>query len=109
MRMSAPVVAMATLLLSTAALAGEAGKKVLMILSNGAPMGNTIARNNLWEYAEPHHVFVMHGYSVTFVSPKGGQVPFSLDADETDPPGMVNYTMKYEGFREKANNTFTPG
>lgn len=108
MRTSTPVFVVAALLLSTTALAGEHGKKVLMILSNGAAMGNTVARNNLWEYAEPHHVFVMHGYSVTFVSPQGGKVPFSLDADETDPPGMVNYTMKYEGFREKANNTFTP-
>ena len=107
MRMSVPVLAVATLLLNAAALAAD-GKKVLMILSNGAPMGESIARNNLWEYAEPHHVFVMHGYSVTFVSPNGGKVPFSLDADETDPPGMVHYTMKYEGFRDKANATLTP-
>lgn len=108
MRLSVPVVVLATILLSTSALAADAGKKVLMILSNGAAMGNSVARNNLWEYAEPHHVFVMHGYSVTFVSPKGGQVPFTLDADETDPPGMVSYTMRYEGFREKANATLTP-
>lgn len=108
MRSSAPVLAVFTLLLSTAACAGDAGKKVLMILSNGAPMGKTVAKNNLWEYAEPHHVFVMHGYTVDFASPQGGQVPFTLDADETDPPGMVSYTMKYEGFRDKANNTLTP-
>lgn len=108
MKMSVPVVVVAAVLLSTAALAGEDSKKVLMILSNGAAMGDGLARNNLWEYAEPHHVFAMHGYAVTFVSPKGGKVPFSLDADETDPPGMVSYTIKYEGFREKANNTLTP-
>ena len=97
MRLSAPVLVMFTLLLSSAASGSENtnSKKVLMILSNGAAMGDTMAKNNLWEYAEPHHVFVMHGYTVDFVSPQGGQVPFSLDADETDPPGMVSYTMKY--------------
>ncbi|MDY6944474.1 MAG: type 1 glutamine amidotransferase domain-containing protein [Pseudomonadota bacterium] len=108
MKMSTPVLVMAALLLSTAALAGENGKKVLMILSNGAAMGDTMAKNNLWEYAEPHHVFIMHGYTVDFVSPQGGQVPFSLDADETDPPGMVSYTIKYEGFRAKADRTLKP-
>jgi len=108
MRTGASVLAVFAMLLNTVTLAGEDGNKVLMILSNGAPMGSTLARNNLWEYAEPHHVFVMHGYTVDFVSPKGGRVPFSLDADETDPPGMVSYTIKYEGFREKANSTFTP-
>lgn len=108
MRLMAPVLPALALLLNTAAVAGDTGKKVLMILSNGAPMGKIIAKNNLWEYAEPHHVFVMHGYTVDFVSPQGGQVPFTLDADETDPPGMVSYTIKYEGFREKANNTLTP-
>lgn len=101
------MLAVFTLLLSAVA-AAEESKKVLMIFSNGTAMGNTTARNNLWEYAEPHHVFVMHGYSVDFVSPHGGPVPFSLDEDETDPPGMVSYTIKYEGFRHKAERTFRP-
>ena len=99
---------LSTLFLSaTACAAGESGK-VLMIFSNGAPMGNATVKNNLWEYAEPHHVFVMHGYIVDFVSPRGGPVPFSLDEDENDHPGMVSYTIKYEGFRTKADNTFRP-
>jgi putative intracellular protease/amidase len=88
--------------------AADATKRVLMIFSNGAAMGAGAAKNNLWEYAEPHHVFVMHGFQVDFVSPRGGRVPFSLDADETDPPGMVSYTIKYEGFRDKADRTLTP-
>lgn len=92
MRMSAPALVVFTLVLSSTALGSEDRKRVLMILSNGAPMGNTMANNNLWEYAERHHVFAMHGYTVNFVSPQGGQVPFSLDADETDPPGMVSYS-----------------
>ncbi|HEX9852929.1 MAG TPA: type 1 glutamine amidotransferase domain-containing protein [Woeseiaceae bacterium] len=99
---------MLALLFSVAAAAKESSNKVLMIFSNGAPMGNTTAKNNLWEHAEPHHVFVMHGYSVDFVSPQGGDVPFSLDETVTDPPGMVSYTIKYEGFRQKAARTFNP-
>lgn len=90
------------------AAAEAAKKKILFLLSNGTAMGDGQARSNLWEVAEPHHVFVMHGYQVDFVSPQGGRVPFSLDEDESDPPGMVSYTIKYEGFRQKANGTMTP-
>ena len=96
------------MLASSVVSAGEARGKVLMILSNGASVGDFVARNNLWEYAEPHHIFVMHGLIVDFVSPRGGPVSFSLDADETDPPGMVHYTIKYEGFRQKADRTLAP-
>jgi hypothetical protein len=78
MRMSAPALVVFTLFLSTAALGNEDSNKVLMIFSKGAAMGNTVAKNNLWEYAEPHHVFVMHGYTVNFVSPGGlGDVKLS--------------------------------
>lgn len=79
--------------------------RALFILSNGAAMGDMTAANNLWEYAEPHHVFVMHGFEVDLVSPEGGTVPFEMDVDEFDPPGMVHYTIKYEGFRDKADRT----
>lgn len=106
--MKSLVLLLALLLFGPSSFAAGAGKKVLMILSNGAPMGTGIAKNNLWEFAEPHHVFVMHGYTVDLVSPKGGRAPFSLDVDQTDPPGMVSYTIKYEGFRTKADQTLTP-
>src|SRR5688500_6348436 len=106
--MKTPILLLALFLFGASASADGGGKKVLMIFSSGAPMGETTARNNLWEYAEPHHVFVMHGYVVDFVSPKGGRVPFSLDVDQADPPGMVSYTMKYEGFRQKADRTLAP-
>jgi putative intracellular protease/amidase len=105
--MKSPILLLALMLFSASA-AADAGKKVLMIFSSGAPMGQAQAKNNLWEYAEPHHVFVMHGYTVDFVSPRGGRVPFSLEVDEVDPPGMVSYTIKYEGFRSKAEQTLTP-
>jgi putative intracellular protease/amidase len=98
----------ALLIFGSGHAANDPGSKVLMIFSSGAPMGTTTARNNLWEYAESHHVFVMHGYTVDFASPRGGRVPFSLDVDQTDPPGMVSYTIKYEGFRTKADQTLTP-
>src|SRR5688500_8160552 len=106
--MKTPILLLALLLFGASASADGGGKKVLMIFSSRDPMGETTARNNLWEYAEPHHVFVMLGDTVDFVSPRGGRVPFSLDVDQADPPGMVSYTIKYEGFRSKADQTLTP-
>lgn len=58
--------------------AGNA-KKILIIASNLADMGDPEkheARNDLWEYAPPYHIFVSHGYDVDFASPQGGPVPF---------------------------------
>ncbi len=104
----APALLLLGMLVSPIILAGGTGGKVLMIFSNGVSVGAFAAKNNLWEYAEPHHIFVMHGFTVDFVSPRGGSVSFSLDADETDPPGMVHYTIKYEGFRQKADRTLKP-
>ena len=81
-------------------------KKILIIVSNLEDMGDPDkhdARNNLWEYAPPYHVFVSHGYDVDFVSPSGGQVPFMMD-----PLGISSYTIKYEGFMDKANRSLTP-
>lgn len=85
--------------------AGNA-KKVLIIASNLTDMGDPEkheARNDLWEYAPPYHVFVSHGYDVDFASPLGGTVPFMRD-----PLGISSYTIKYEGFLSKANNSLTP-
>ena len=61
------------------------------------------ARNNLWEYAPPYHVFVSHGYEVDFASPEGGPVPFMMDA-----LGISSYTIKYENFLEKAASSLRP-
>jgi len=86
-------------------------KRILILVSNVADMGDPErheAKNNLWEVAPPYHVFVLHGYEVDFASPKGGPVPFSREVDEVDPPGMISYTIKYEGFREKANRSLAP-
>ncbi len=81
-------------------------KKILIIASNLADMGDPEkheARNDLWEYAPPYHVFVSHGYEVDFTSPLGGAVPFMRD-----PLGISSYTIKYEGFLSKANNSLAP-
>ncbi len=86
--------------------AGGDTKKILVIASNVADMGDPEkheARNDLWEYAPPYHVFVSHGYDVDFVSPLGGPVPFMRE-----PLGISSYTIKYEGFLVKANNSLTP-
>lgn len=31
-----------------------------------------------------------------------------MDVDAVDPPGMISCTIKYERFREKANQSLTP-
>lgn len=82
-------------------------EKILIIASNVVDMGDAEkhdARNNLWEYAPPYHVFVSHGYDVDFVSPQGGRVEFMMD-----PIGISSYTIKYENFLDKANHSLSPG
>lgn len=84
----------------------EPSKKVLIVVSNMVDMGDPEkhdARNNLWEFAPPYHIFVSHGFEVDFVSPKGGKVEFMMDAI-----GISSYTIKHEGFLERANNSFIP-
>lgn len=79
---------------------------VLFVVSNTEDMGDPekhFAGNNLWEVAPPYHVFVSHGYKVDFVSPTGGKVPFSMD-----PVGISSYTIKYENFNGKVENSLTP-
>ncbi|MEX2962541.1 type 1 glutamine amidotransferase domain-containing protein [Microbulbifer sp. TYP-18] len=85
---------------------GEDANKILIVASNIKAMGDPEkhdARNNLWEYAPPYHIFISHGYDVDFVSPSGGAVPFMMD-----PLGISSYTIKYEGFLEKANSSLSP-
>lgn len=80
--------------------------RILIIVSNTEDMGDPekhFAGNNLWEVAPPYHVFISHGYEVDFVSPTGGNVPFSMD-----PVGISSYTIKYENFNGKVENSLTP-
>lgn len=81
-------------------------QRILMVASNVEHMGDAEqhnAKNNLWEYAPPYHIFVSHGFEVDFVSPKGGKVPFFMD-----PLGISSYTIKYEGFLDRANSSLRP-
>lgn len=101
--------------LSTAMAIPTAGaeepKKILIVASNVVDAGDvarTDTRNNLWEVAPPYHMFVMHGFEVDFLSPQGGKLAFALDVDDVDPPGMIAYTIKFERFREKADNSLRP-
>lgn len=92
-------------LLATNAIA-QPTKKILIVASNMVDMGDPEkhdARNNLWEFAPPYHIFVSHGFEVDFVSPNGGEVKFMMD-----PLGISSYTIKHEGFLEKANSSFNP-
>ncbi len=102
------IILLIVILLSVFSFASQAAeeKKILFIASNLQNMGDPEkhdARNNLWEYAPPYHVFVAHGYEVDFVSPNGGTVPFMMD-----PLGISSYTIKYEKFSEKSGNSLTP-
>ncbi len=92
--------------LAPMAVLADAPKKVLFVASNVLDMGDPEkhdARNNLWEYAPPFHVFVIHGYGVDFVSPQGGPIEFMMD-----PVGISSYAIKYQNFYGKAGNTLTP-
>ena len=86
--------------------AAQSAKKVLILVSNVVDMGDAEqhdARNNLWEVAPPYHIFLAHGYDVDFASPQGGKVEFLME-----PMGISSYTIKYEGFMDKSNNSLTP-
>ncbi len=92
-------------LLATNAIA-QPTKKILIVASNMVDMGDPEkhdARNNLWEFAPPYHIFISHGFDVDFVSPNGGEVKFMME-----PLGISSYTIKHEGFLEKANSSFNP-
>lgn len=105
-KMKTLTVIILTLLLLTTNATAEPRKKILIVASNMIDMGDPEkhdARNNLWEFAPPYHIFVSHGFDVDFVSPKGGKVKFMMD-----PLGISSYTIKYEGFLSKANSSLAP-
>ena len=96
---------MALILISCKNELAEKGS-ILIIVSNTEDMNDPekhFAGNNLWEVAPPYHIFISHGYKVDFVSPTGEKVPFSMD-----PIGISSYTIKYENFMEKAENSLRP-
>lgn len=73
-------------------------KKILIVASNVKDMGDPEkhdARNDLWEYAPPYHVFVSHGYEVDFVSPLGGAVPFKRESLAALGMGLAPLRMQH--------------
>lgn len=107
----AMIALLASVVFASPSAAADPRKKVLILTSNVIDAGDpdkSDARNNLWEVAPPYHIFVMNGFEVDFVSSAGGKVPFSLDVDDVDPPGMISYTIKFERFREKADKSLRP-
>jgi putative intracellular protease/amidase len=63
-----------------------ASKKVLMILTSHAELGNTGEKTGFWveEFAAPYYVFIDAGIAVTLASPKGGQPPIDPKSELED-------------------------
>jgi putative intracellular protease/amidase len=95
---------------SAQALAQTKGK-FLILVANGekeAPGKVILSRSTLWESAPAYHIFKVHGYDADFVSPAGGRIVWAMDEDTVDPTPMVHYAIRYEGFREKADQSRIP-
>ncbi len=103
--------ALSTVLLLPAAVASVQTKgRIMILLANGetgSKPEQLLSRSSLWESAPSFHVFKIHGYDVDLVTPQGGRIIFSMDEDEVDPTPMVHYSLRYEGFREKANHSLS--
>ncbi len=105
MRLLTTLLCLLVVLFAVPAIAAPV-KKVLIVASNKLNMGDAEqheARNDLFEFAPPYHVFLSHGYEVDFVSPEGGEVPFMRE-----PLGIASYSIKYENFLGKANSSLSP-
>lgn len=48
----------------------------------GRAMGNTMAKNNLWEYAEPHHVLATDVRKARHVITIGSDLPMAVRGDK---------------------------
>jgi putative intracellular protease/amidase len=61
-------------------------KKILMILTSHAELGNTGNKTGFWieEFAAPYYVFKDAGLEITLASPNGGQPPIDPTSELTD-------------------------
>jgi putative intracellular protease/amidase len=61
-------------------------KKVLMVITSHAELGNTGEKTGFWveEFAAPYYVFVDAGVQVTLASPAGGQPPVDPKSEQAD-------------------------
>ncbi len=62
------------------------GKKVLMVITSHAELGNTGEKTGFWveEFAAPYYAFVDAGVQVTLASPAGGQPPIDPKSELAD-------------------------
>jgi len=70
-------------------------KKVLMVLTSHAELGNTGEKTGFWveEFASPYYAFKDAGIQITLASPLGGQPPIDpkSELDNFQTPATVRY------------------
>ncbi|WP_405599582.1 MULTISPECIES: type 1 glutamine amidotransferase domain-containing protein [unclassified Pseudoalteromonas] len=71
-------------------------KKILMILTSHAELGNTGEKTGFWveEFAAPYYAFIDAGVEVTLASPAGGQPP--IDPTSTLADFQTDATKRYD-------------
>ncbi|NMP01870.1 type 1 glutamine amidotransferase domain-containing protein [Pseudoalteromonas arctica] len=71
-------------------------KKILMVLTSHAELGNTGEKTGFWveEFAAPYYAFVDAGVEVTLASPAGGQPP--IDPTSTLADFQTDATKRYD-------------
>ena len=84
-------------------------KKVLFVVTNHEELGNTGKKTGyfLREVSYPYKAITEAGYSVDFVSPKGGLAP--MDPDSNDMEDEVNKAFTDDAdIMERLQNTMSP-
>lgn len=70
-------------------------KKILMVLTSHAELGNTGKKTGFWveEFAAPYYAFKDAGIELTLASPLGGQAPIdpNSELDDFQTPATVKY------------------
>jgi len=85
-----------------------ASKKVLMVLTSHADLGDSGEKTGFWveEFAAPYYEFKDAGFEVTLVSPAGGQPPIDPKSELAD--FQTASTARYDGdkaVQQKMANT----
>jgi len=70
-------------------------KKILMVLTSHADLGDTGEKTGFWveEFAAPYYAFKEAGLQITLASPSGGQAPIDpkSELDDFQTPATVKY------------------
>ncbi|OUR63758.1 type 1 glutamine amidotransferase domain-containing protein [Colwellia sp. 39_35_sub15_T18] len=82
-------------------------KKILMVLTSHAELGNTGEKTGFWveEFAAPYYAFKDAGVAITLASPAGGQPPIDpkSELDDSQTPATVRYDADAEVQNVMAN------